>query len=238
MILRRIGRTYHHVAGIGILDKEVLEELGATLQHGIYPAQVFLVAREEILLPQMRAEPCVACRPDAYRTVVDSTGGTPQVGIVVEHPAACAIHLGRRTCACYRHIFHHVDKGLVTLGEVCHLSRPVVHFHIDVGGILRVPCRILTGVGIPQALQVGRLSARLRRADEQIAAKLEIVGYKHRVVGILVEILDSLLGILVVALGVLAQVEAHTAELFTILLHMSVVRLFIIRAFVEPSIQM
>ena len=79
----------------------------------------------------------------------------------MQGPATCAIHLLCRFGTCHTDVFHHLDEGVVTLRQVGNLSRPVVHLDIDVGGVLGVPGRILTGVGVPQALQVGRLGARL-----------------------------------------------------------------------------
>ena len=53
MILRRIGRTYNHIASVRILYKEILKELCAAFHYRIDLCKILLVAREEILLPQM-----------------------------------------------------------------------------------------------------------------------------------------------------------------------------------------
>ena len=74
------------------------------------------------------------------------------------------------------------------LGEICDLCRPVVHLHIDVGGIFAVPRRV-QAIG-PYTLEIGRLSARLRAAYKEIASELEIKLHKLRVVSGC-EILDS-----------------------------------------------
>ena len=53
MVLRRVGGAYHHVTCVGIFHQEVLEELGTALQHGVDVSQIGLVAREEVLLPEV-----------------------------------------------------------------------------------------------------------------------------------------------------------------------------------------
>ena len=49
----------------------------------------------------------------------------------------------------------------MTLAEVCHLGWPVVHLGIDVDGVFAVPRSMHAPV--PYTLQVGSLSAGLRR---------------------------------------------------------------------------
>ena len=161
MVLRRIGGAHHHIARIGVFHQEVLEELRASLQHRIDFCEILFVAREEVFLPQVRGKPCVAGGPHSHRTVVHGTGGAPQVGVVVQYPSAGAIHLLCCLGSGYAHILHHINERQVALGQVAHLCRPVVHFHVDVGGVFGVPCRILACVGIPDALQVGWLCAWL-----------------------------------------------------------------------------
>nr|GFD48564.1 hypothetical protein [Tanacetum cinerariifolium] len=59
---------------------------------------------------------------------------------------------------------------------------PVVHFGVDVHRVLAVPGAL--ELVVPDALQVGRLPARLRRADEQIAPVLEIQSCQRGVVAL------------------------------------------------------
>ena len=105
----------------------------------------------------------------------------------------------------------------MALREVGHLSGPVVHLDVDVRGVLRVPCGVLAGVWVPDALQVGGLGAGLRRGDEQVAAKLEVVGNKDRVVTAhRAELLDTCLCVLLLLFGIAAQIEADATELLLI----------------------
>ena len=64
-----------------------------------------------------------------------------------------------------------IEQRQMAFGEVGLLHRPVVHFGVDVVGVLAVPGG---RVGIvPQALQVGRLAAGPAARDHQVAAELE-----------------------------------------------------------------
>ena len=88
------------------------------------------------------------------------------------------------------------------------LRRPVVHLKIDVGGVFRVPCR--EEFIVPDTLQIGRLSAGLRTANEQITTKLEVSG--HEIVVVLVGKTDNpFVGGQVFVL-VFTQVERHTVH--------------------------
>ena len=50
--------------------------------------------------------------------------------------------------------FHEIKQRLMTIRKICILRRPVIHFRVDVGGIIAAPRRL--HMIVPDALQVGR----------------------------------------------------------------------------------
>jgi hypothetical protein len=52
-------------------------------KHGVFG--------EEVMLPQVQAEPGSTSRPDAVIAAIDRRGATPQIGVVVDHPPSCAV---------------------------------------------------------------------------------------------------------------------------------------------------
>ena len=80
---------------------------------------------------------------------------------MMQRPTACSVHLLCRLGTSYTDVLHHLDERVVTLAKISHFGGPVIHLDVDVRGVLRVPCRILAGIRIPDALQVGRLCTRL-----------------------------------------------------------------------------
>ena len=178
VVLRRVGRRHHEVAGARILDEEVHEELRSALHQRIDLRQVFLVSVIEIAVPEVLAEPGTAARPEAAVGEVQRARDAPQVGIVVQHPAAAAV-LARRDGAALREVADQRQQRLVQLRQVRQLGGPVVHLQVDVGRIIAAPGR--GRAGVPDALQVGRLRAGLRAADQQIAAELEVGRHQRRI---------------------------------------------------------
>jgi len=77
-------------------------------------------------------------------------------------------------------IHHHRHERLDALAEVHRLGRPVVHLGIDVDRVLALPGRIHALV--PEALEIGRLRARPRAADQQVPAELKVEGRQLRIV--------------------------------------------------------
>ena len=100
----------------------------------------------------------------------------------------------------------------MTFAEVRDFGRPIVHLDVDVGCILAVPCGILSGIGIPYALKVCRLCARLEGAYEQIASELEIKGSETGVVsgG---KFCNAHVGRLDLLRRIAAEVKRHTVKL-------------------------
>ena len=79
-------------------------------------------------------------------------------------------------------ILQRVEQRQVAFGEVGLFHRPVVHFGVDVVGVLAVPGG-LVGI-VPEALQVGRLAAGTAGADHQVAAELEEQGDQRGVAAV------------------------------------------------------
>ena len=104
----------------------------------------------------------------------------------------------------------------MAFAQIGYLSCPVVHLYIDVAGVFGVPCRVLAGVGVPNALKVGGLGARLRGADEKVAAELEVVGDKSWVVALFVVFLDADFGVFNFLCRILPEVEAYATKLFLV----------------------
>ena len=75
--------------------------------------------------------------------------------------------------------------------QIAWLGRPVVHLGVDVDRVLARPGR--AHALVPDALQIGRLPAGPRTADEQVTAELEIERRELRI-GAGGEILDPLVG--------------------------------------------
>ena len=92
----------------------------------------------------------------------------PQVGVVVRHPAVRAVHAQRHLRPVRLHPAQVVEKRQVHLGQVAHLRAPVVHFRVDVDGVLAVPRRV--EIVVPNALQIRRQRAGTRASREQIAS--------------------------------------------------------------------
>ena len=158
------------VAVSGIGRQIVGQEVSGALHHGIVFFQELLVARVEIVLPEVGGEPRTASGEHAPGGTVDRSCDAPEVGVVMGYPATTAVHLLGCLRSRLTQVADHREERLLRLGEVAHEGRPVVHLGIDVDGVFRVPRGVF--LVVPHALEVGRLSARLRRGDQQIAAVL------------------------------------------------------------------
>ena len=93
---------------------------------------------------------------------------------MVRHPAAAAVHGPGCRGPRRAEVLEHREEGLLRLGKIADQRRPVIHFGVDVDGVLRVPRRI--DLVVPDALQGGWLTARLARRDEQVAPVLHHQG--------------------------------------------------------------
>ena len=131
---------------------------------------------------------------------------------MVGHPSAAAVLQPCRGGSSLAQLAHHAHQRLVQLAQVAWLGRPVVHLGVYVYCIAAPPRRV--ELGVPLALQVGGLASGLRRAYEQVAAKLEIERHEV-VVGCVLEVAYALVGGLV-GIFVGPEVEAHAVELLLV----------------------
>ena len=106
------------------------------------------------MFPEMRAKPGAAGGPDAV-DAVDGGGAAPDVGVVMEDPAAGVVEIVRGAAAADGQVLHHVEQRAGAFTEVGRPRGPVIHLDIDVGGVFAFPGGIEEF--IPDALQVGRL---------------------------------------------------------------------------------
>ena len=212
VVFRGIARGGHQilVAGFRFFHEAVHEEERSTLHGRINVLEVSLVGRiVEEMFPEVRAEPAGTARPEAPGTV-NRGAAVPEVGIVVFHPALvyAPVHL-RGLFALRHHRLDLVDERPHAFAEVRRFHRPVVHFEVDVRGVLAAPNRIR--VLVPDSLQVGRLPALARTGDEQVTAILVMELYEGGVVcGI--EILHAGACDVACALVGFAQIDAHAVE--------------------------
>ena len=100
------------------------------------------------------------------------------------------MHLGG-PCPGFRQVQHHAQKRFDALAQIASLRRPVVHFGVDVDGVLAAPGRV-HAIG-PEALQIGRLPARARAGEQQVPAKLKVEGRQLRI-GSLPKVPDAFVG--------------------------------------------
>ena len=118
----------------------------------------------------MGGKPGATCWEHAPGRAIHRAGNTPEVGVVVRHPSVAAIHLTGCELSCLTQVSDHVEERLLGLCQVTYEGRPVVHLGIDVNRVFRIPGGIQ--FIIPDALEVGGLSAGLRGRDQQVTAVL------------------------------------------------------------------
>src|SRR5687768_17414148 len=102
------------------------------------------------MLPEMGREPGAAGLPDAVIGIVDGSGAAPQIEVMMLHPAARAVVLAGGDGAGGGQIPHGVEELQLALGKVCYSGWPIIHFSVDVVGVLAVPCGSI-GI-VPEAL--------------------------------------------------------------------------------------
>ena len=129
----------------------------------------------------MLAGPSAALTPDSPESTINRSGCTPDIGIVMRHPASCTIHFFCCLLPGNRHLFYHLQKWFMQFRKICFFCRPIIHFRIDVDGVLAIPWR--TQFIVPDSLQVGRLTTGLRRRNQQVTAILIIKRDKLRIIG-------------------------------------------------------
>jgi hypothetical protein len=73
--------------------------------------------------------------------------------------------------SCHGKIPHHLIQRVLHFIQIGYLCRPVIHFCIDVDGVLLPQGRI--HFIVPYSLQIGRLTAGRRGGDQQVSSILK-----------------------------------------------------------------
>ena len=141
-IFRRERRAGDEPVMRGFLDERVEEELRGTFHGRIDFCQIFFVDGEEIMFPQILAEPRAAHRPHAGVRPVNRCGRAPQIRVVMDDPAVCVVVDFGRAGAGVRQIHDHRRQRLDAFGKIGHFGGPVIHLRVDVDGVLAAPRRI------------------------------------------------------------------------------------------------
>ena len=207
-VLRRGRRVGDEPAVLRMRNEQVQQELGRAFHDRVRLRQERLIAREPVVLPEVSGQPGAARGEPAPVRPVHRRGHTPDVGVLVVHPAARAVMFTGDGRALVGQFPDHPEQRLGALGQVRHLGRPVVHLGVDVRRVLRIPHGI--HVLVPDPLQVGGLRPRPRRRDQHVAAELEQERGEGRIVGA-VELLQALVGGQR-GIGRRAEIEAHAPE--------------------------
>ena len=228
---RSLFRTHRRHSYLPFGARQLLHiveiELSGTFYYRIPLLEESLVARIEIMLPEMGGEPGSAIREHAPLRTVHRTCYAPDISVMMCHPATAAIHLLSRLCSRYAQILNQRIQRFRGVTEIRYLGRPVVHLRIDVDGIFAVPRGIFAVV--PNALQVCRLSTRLGRGDEQIATIVIHQRY-HRHILAARKFLQTLVG-RQRSIDIGWQNEGRSSELLLVSLHMAFLQLCIAHQF-------
>ncbi len=166
---RRSGGSYQP-AMRRLLHSGRTKEPGSTFQYGIDTAQIILILRIQIVLPQMGTQPGTTGIGGSPRGMFTGSSIIPHIGHHVKHPAICLIAIeGTRTCLSRRDkTLHQRCQRLTEFGKPGLLQGPVIHLDIDVRMIISVPGS--RDSLRPESLQIGRQTAGAGTADEQIAS--------------------------------------------------------------------
>lgn len=103
---------------------------------------------------------------------INGAGGTPDIGVMVQNPAACAVMGLGHLASSFGHIFHQLHQRQEGLGEIGNIGQPVIHLQIDVDGVFAAPGR--KDIFIPNALEIGRLRAGSGTGNGKVAAILQV----------------------------------------------------------------
>ncbi len=157
LVLRRERRAVDEPVVLRLLDERVEEELGGAAHDRVGRLEEFAVATEFVMVPEVLAEPGATAGPHAGVWAVARRRRPPDIGVVMADPAAGAIVNLGRAASRLDQLADQLEQRLVTLGEVCHVSRPIVHLRVDIDRVLAPPRRL--HLVVPQPLQRGGLSA-------------------------------------------------------------------------------
>ena len=118
-LLGRVRRRADQPAGLRVLTRKSTKKSARLLHHRVGALrQEIAVAGEQVVLPEVLAEPGAAGGPDAVVRVVDRRRAAPEVGVVVQHPAARAVVGPRPSCGRLAdQLVDQVEQRLVALGR-------------------------------------------------------------------------------------------------------------------------
>src|SRR5690606_14301232 len=171
-ILRRGARIDYEPSILRMLHQEVYIERCRTFQYRVDFFQVCAISAIEVMLPKGLAYPSSATIPDSPEDSIYRARDSPDVGIVMGHPAFGTVHDASSFLTCFSQFRHHAQEWLMKLRQICLFSRPIVHLRIDVDGVFTVPRR--RKASIPYSLEVGRLASGLGRGYQKVSSILII----------------------------------------------------------------
>src|SRR5678815_2186982 len=91
------------------------------------------------MFPKMLAHPSTRGIKRTPVGAINSTCNTPYIRIMMRYPTSCAIHIFCRLLPRHGHVLYHLNKRFMQFCKICFFSRPVIHFSINVNGVLAVP---------------------------------------------------------------------------------------------------
>ena len=125
------------------------------------------------MFPYVQAEPCSAHGPLSTRhPKILRSGIAPEVGVMVRHEPAAAVHFLCGHPAVRAHTLNKIVKRICQLGEIAGLRTPVIHLGIYVYGKTAAPCR--PHILVPDALQIGGQRPLAARSYQQIAGVVPV----------------------------------------------------------------
>ena len=155
------------------------QELGGAAHQRIILSEKIFVAAEGVMFPQMLAEPSAADGPHAIFGRVHRRRAAPEIGVVMDHPAAAVVIGLGGLRAGLGEVLDQPEQGLVAFGQIADLGGPVIHLQVDVDGVFAAPGR--QECLVPDALEIGRLAADAAAGGQNISAELEAERFEIRI---------------------------------------------------------
>ena len=170
------------------------------------------------MFPEVGAQPRAAQEPIGPPRIAlaspDRRSLAPDVRIVMRNPATGPIILTSGFVTIVRQVLDQPEKGLVTLGEVGQLRRPIVHLGINIERIVGTP-----GRGhrfIPDTLQGGGDTPGARTRDQQVASVVEKQRGQRRIITAFRKPDQTLLSAQYVRCGGIAKVKRYPMKEFLV----------------------
>src|SRR5262249_4436020 len=105
-------------------NQRVDKKLRCTFHHRIGSSKKLFVVGKFVVMPKVSAKPCSAGGPEAPEWSIDRRCLSPEIGVVMAHPAACAVLDSRRSRTILNQLRHHSQQRLMTLRQVRGFDRP------------------------------------------------------------------------------------------------------------------